>query len=84
MTRILADLSDEDIKWLDARAAEQGTSRAALVREAVASFKALSPASGSKDWIQRGAGYWKDRADVRDGVNFQRAIRQDRRSYDDL
>ncbi|WP_225207330.1 ribbon-helix-helix domain-containing protein [Novosphingobium huizhouense] len=84
MTRILADLPDEDIRWLDARAAEQGKSRAALVREAVATYKAQSPASGSKEWIQRGAGYWKNRTDIRDGVEYQRAIREDRRSYDDL
>ena len=35
MTRILADLPDDDIKWLDQLAAEQGKSRAAVVREAV-------------------------------------------------
>ena len=35
MTRILADLPDEDIKWLDQLAAEQGKSRAAVLREAV-------------------------------------------------
>lgn len=84
MTRILADLPDDDIKWLDARAAEQGKSRASLVREAVASFRALSPASGNKDWIKRGAGYWKNRSDIRDGVEYQRAVREDRRPCDDL
>lgn len=31
MTRILADLSDDDIKWLDARAAEQGKSRGTVL-----------------------------------------------------
>jgi uncharacterized protein (DUF3820 family) len=31
MTRILADLPDEDIKWLDQRAAEQGKSRGAIL-----------------------------------------------------
>lgn len=31
MTRILADLPDEDIKWLDQRAAEQGKSGAAVL-----------------------------------------------------
>ena len=31
MTRILADLPDEDIKWLDQRAAGQGKSRAAVL-----------------------------------------------------
>ena len=36
MTRILADLPDDDIKWLDARAAEQGKSRTSVLREIVA------------------------------------------------
>ena len=31
MTRILADLPDENIKWLDQLAAEQGKSRAAVL-----------------------------------------------------
>ncbi len=39
MTRILADLPDEDIKWLDARAAEQGKSRAAVLREVMAWYR---------------------------------------------
>ncbi len=56
MTRILADLPEDDIKWLDARAAEQGKSRASVLREAVSAYKAQSPADGNKDWITRGAG----------------------------
>ena len=35
MTRILADLPDEDIKWLDARAAEQGKSRSDVLKDAI-------------------------------------------------
>jgi hypothetical protein len=35
MTRILADLPDDDIKWLDQRAAEQGKSRGAVLSEVV-------------------------------------------------
>ncbi len=84
MTRILADLPDDDIQWLDARAAEQGKSRASLVREAVAAYKAQSPVSGNKDWIERGAGYWKDRTDIGDGVKYQQAIREDRRPYEEI
>ena len=74
MTRILADLPDEDIKWLDAQAAEQGKSRAQLLREAVAAYRA----EGSKDWISKGRGYWKDRQEIGDSVPYQRAIRADR------
>lgn len=83
MTRILADLPEEDIKWLDARAAEQGKSRASVLREAVSAYKAHSPADGNKDWIARGAGLWKDRKDIPDGVEYQRAIREDRTPCDD-
>lgn len=55
MTRILADLPDEDIRWLDARAAEQGKSRASVLREAVSAYKA---APLSEDWLEAGIGLW--------------------------
>jgi len=35
MTRILADLPEEDINWLGARAAEQGKSRSDVLLEAI-------------------------------------------------
>src|SRR3546814_18142358 len=54
MTRILADLPDEDIKWLDQLAAEQGKSRAAVLREAVAAYRPQGPL----DWIEAGFGPW--------------------------
>ena len=54
MTRILADLPDDDIKWLDARAAEQGKSRASMLREAVQAYRA----GGSEDWLEAGFGLW--------------------------
>ena len=44
MTRILADLPDDDIKWLDARAAEKGKSRASVLREA---------APGYRGWLEQ-------------------------------
>lgn len=78
MTRILADLPEEDIKWLDARAAEQGKSRASVLRDAVSAYKAQSPADGNKSWIARGAGVWRDRVEIADGLVYQRAIRADR------
>ena len=84
MTRILADLPEEDIKWLDQLANEQGKSRASVLREAVSAYKAQSPAQGNKTWIERGAGLWKDRTDIPDGVEYQRAIRDDRTPYEEL
>lgn len=83
MTRILADLPDEDIAWLDARAAERGKSRASVLREAVATYKAHTP-GGSKDWIGRGAGYWKARTDIGDPIEYQRSMREDRTPYDEI
>jgi hypothetical protein len=77
MARILADIPDEDIKWLDACAAQQGKSRASVLREAVRAYKAHSAAGGQRDWIKRGAGYWKNRAELGDAIQYQRALRED-------
>ena len=63
MTRILADLPDDDIKRLDQLAAEQGKSRAAVLREAVSAYTA-QPASG-KNWLDAGFGLW-----ARHGVEY--------------
>ncbi len=68
MARILADLPDEDIKWLDRLAEEQGKSRAAVLREAVSAYRS----EGSTDWIDRGFGLWRDRKDIGDAVDWQR------------
>jgi predicted transcriptional regulator len=75
MTRILADLPDEDIKWLDQLAAEQGKSRASVLREAVSAYRAETPIAGNKDWLDIGFGAWKDRADIGDSVEWQRRER---------
>jgi Arc/MetJ-type ribon-helix-helix transcriptional regulator len=82
MTRILADLPDEDIEKLDALAARDKRSRSAAIREAVRLY--LVQHAGAKDWIARGAGYWADRDDIGDGVEYQRAMRDDRTPYDDI
>ena len=57
MSRILADLPDDDLRWLDASAAERGASRAALLREAVSSYREQARASGIEQYF----GIWKDR-----------------------
>ncbi len=80
MTRILADLPEEDIKWLDARAAEQGKSRASVLREAVASYKGQSATTGKK-WLEIGFGAWKDRTDIGDAVEWQRRERASSTRY---
>jgi Arc/MetJ-type ribon-helix-helix transcriptional regulator len=73
--RILIDLPDEDITWLDRLAAEQGKSRAAVVREAVTAFKAQSRSIEGKAWLDQAFGIWKDRTDIGDPVEWQRRER---------
>ena len=77
MTRILADLSDDDIEWLDHMASEQGKSRAQVMRDAVASHRSNMGGEGGDGWVSRGAGLWKGRSDIGDGVELQRALRSD-------
>ena len=64
MTRILADLPDDDIKWLDQLDAEQGKSRAAVLREAVSAYRPEG-AQGDTSWIDKGFGLW-----ARHGVDY--------------
>lgn len=75
MTRILADLPDDDIKWLDQLAAQQGKSRASVLREAVATYKAQTTPLNDKAWLEAGFGAWKDRTDIGDSVEWQRRER---------
>lgn len=82
MTRILADIPDEDIEKLDALAARSKCSRASAIREAIKLY--LVSKADPKDWIERGYGYWADRTDIGDGVEYQRAIREDRTPYEDI
>lgn len=80
--RILTDIPDEDIAKLDALAAKEKRSRAAAIRDAVKLY--LVQHSGNNDWIERWAGLWADRDDMLDGVEYQRAMREDRRPYEDI
>ncbi len=84
MTRILADLPDEDLRWLDQRAVELGKSRASILREAVATYKAQSQPSNGLEWLDRGFGAWKGRIDIGDAVEWQRRERaSSTRPWDD-
>ena len=80
--RILTDIPDEDIAKLDALAAKGKRSRAAAIRDAVKLY--LIQNADNNDWIERWAGLWADRDDILDGVEYQRAIREDRTPYDDI
>ena len=68
--RILADLPDDDIRWLDERAAELGKSRAALLRDAVSGYRAAE-----RDWLEHGFGLWTRLGRGVDGGEFERSQR---------
>lgn len=70
MPRILVDLPDSDLAWLDSVAAESGRSRAAVLREAVAAFR-----SANVDWLERGFGLWTLHGGGRDGDEFEETVR---------
>ena len=69
--RFLADISDDDIKWLDEHAAMQGKSRAALLREAVSAYRAEQ----SKQGIERFFGLWAKHGSDVDGLDYERRMR---------
>ena len=73
--RTLINLPDDDMKWLDQRAAEQGRSRAALVREAVSNYRAKERPADDLSWLDQAFGLWKDRTDIGDAVEWQRRER---------
>ena len=73
MTRILADLPDEDIKWLDKRAAGQGKSRAAVLREAVEAYRAESRKEGFEKYF----GLWERHGSTVDGLEYERQLRDE-------
>ena len=80
MTRILADLPDDDIKWLDQLAAEQGKSRASVLREAVETYRA----GASKDWLEAGFGLWARHGIAVDPAEYERQRRAEwTRPWDD-
>lgn len=80
MTRILADLPDEDIQWLDRLASEQGKSRAAVLREAVAAYRPQSASHG----FEVGFGLWARHGVELDSSEYDRKRRAEwTRPWDD-
>lgn len=71
MPRILVDIPDDDIQWLDRLAAEQGKSRAAILREAVAAYRG----DAGQDWIDQAFGIWKGRSDIGDAHTYLERLR---------
>jgi predicted transcriptional regulator len=80
--RILTEIPDDDVEKLDALASKKKSSRAAAIRDAVKLY--LVHNADNQDWITRGAGLWKHKTDIGDAVEYQRAMRDDRRPYEDI
>lgn len=80
--RILTDIPDEDIEKLDALAAKGKRSRAAAIREAIKLY--LVTNGDDRSWIERGYGLWADRDDIANGIEYQRAVREDRTSLTEI
>lgn len=72
--RILVDLSEENVRWLDRQAEERGQSRASLLRDAVSLYRLNLSGEG----VERAFGAWGDRSDIGDGLAYERAIRSRR------
>jgi Arc/MetJ-type ribon-helix-helix transcriptional regulator len=70
MPRILVDLPESDIAWLDSVAVDSGRSRASVLREAVAVFR-----TANADWLERGFGLWTLHGAGRDGDEFEETVR---------
>jgi predicted transcriptional regulator len=80
MTRILADLPDEEIERLDRIAREQGKSRAAVLREAVATYN-VQPAQNDTAWLDAGFGLWARHGVAYDPHEYDRKRRAEWTRY---
>ena len=75
--RTIVDIPEDDIRWLDERAAATGKSRTALVREAVEAYRADSgdEVARRRAALNAGFGAWSHRTDIGDAVEWQRRER---------
>ena len=72
--RTIVDIPEEQLKPLDALCKQEGISRAEAIREAVGKLLAEKrvPEDSSVDAF---FGIWKDREDMRDGLDYQLKLR---------
>jgi hypothetical protein len=71
--RFLADIPDDDVKWLDQLARDQGTSRAAVLRDAVARYRGGEARQG----IEKYFGLWERHGSSVDGLAYERTQRDE-------
>ncbi|NJS15225.1 MAG: ribbon-helix-helix protein, CopG family [Sphingopyxis sp.] len=80
MTRILADLPDEEIERLDRIAREKGQSRASVLREAVLAYRPEN-LSDDTSWIDKGFGLWARHGMAYDPHEYDRKRRAEWTRY---
>ena len=73
MARFLVDIPPDDVRRLDEIAKNEGKSRTAVIREAVASYIAES----NKDWLEAGFGLWAKYGFTEDGMDYQNRLREE-------
>lgn len=64
------DIPEDHIRWIDNRAVVEGTSRDAVVQDAISRYKDVSSSPG----IEKAFGLWRDRK-IGDAVEWQRRSR---------
>ena len=78
--RFLADIPDDDVQWLDAIARAEGKSRAAVIRDAVTAFRHRDEKAGMEKYF----GLWERHGSTVDGLDYERKLRDEWPSVDDL
>jgi hypothetical protein len=77
MIRTLISLEDEDKKWLDRRAKEEGSTMTELVRVAVRQYReqcdTSQGAESLEQLLRRTAGIWREG----EGLAYQQAVRDE-------
>ena len=84
--RTIVDIPEDDIRWLDQKAAETGKSRTALVREAVESYRASDGDDETRRLaaLKAGFGLWARHGIQEDPQEYERKRRAEwTRPWDD-
>lgn len=71
--RILVDLPDDDIAWLDEVARAEGRSRASVIRDAVAAFRHRDQKAGMEQYF----GLWARHGSSVDGLEYETKLRDE-------
>ena len=75
MIRTLISLDEEDKRWLDRKAEEEGKTMTELVRTAVRGYREQCESGGPslEELLRQTSGLWKEG----DGIDYQRAVRDE-------